>query len=109
MDQSLNYADILTQVIRAEGKLQPAFIRVNIIPVCDATTGQFLLLAVGWDKERHVDNILFHARLMDGLVVIETDNLEDGLRETLIEAGIRAEDIVLGWQIWRPKREAKAA
>jgi hypothetical protein len=37
---------------------------------------------------------LFHARLVDGMVIIETDNIEEGLKPAMIEAGIRPEDIV---------------
>jgi hypothetical protein len=40
----------------------------------------------------------FHARLVDGMVVIETDNIEEGLKTAMIEAGIRAEGIVWGYK-----------
>ncbi len=60
MDQRVDYADILTRVIHEEGKLQPSFQpRLKIVSVCDQGTGQFLLIAVGWDGRRRVDNILF--------------------------------------------------
>ncbi len=93
MDQTMSYADILTEVVREQGKSQP----VNgpkIVDVCDPQTGQFLLVAVGWDGRHRVDDILFHAQLADGKITIETDNVEDGLKQTLIEAGVRAEDIL---------------
>jgi hypothetical protein len=41
-----------------------------------------------------VDNILFHAQLAAGKITIETDMTEEGLKQTLIEAGIREEDIL---------------
>ena len=95
MDQRVDYADILTRVIHEEGKLQPSFQpRLKIVSVCDQGTGQFLLIAVGWDGRRRVDNILFHAQLADGKVTIETDMTEEGLTQDLIEAGIRKEDIL---------------
>lgn len=93
MDQTMNYADILAQAVREEGKLQP----VNgpkIVDVCDQQTGQFLLVAVGWDGRHRVDDILFHAQLADGKITIETDMTEEGFKQTLIEAGIREEDIL---------------
>ncbi len=101
MDQQLNYTGILTQIMRAEEQFQP----LNgpaIVSVCDAQTGQFLLVAVGWQKQRHIDSILFHARLLDGLVVIETDNTEEGLKDSLIEAGIAAEHLLQGSDYQRP-------
>ena len=91
MDQTLNYADILTKVLREEERFQPSFVPVKIVPVCDAISGQFLLIAVGWEGRRRVDNVLFHAQLIDSQVIIETDNIEEGLKPLLLEAGIPAE------------------
>jgi hypothetical protein len=90
--QTLSYADILTNVLRAEERFQPSFVPVTIVPVCDSASGQFLLVAFGWEGRRRVDSVLFHARLSDGHVVIETDKTEEGLKSALIAAGIRAED-----------------
>jgi hypothetical protein len=94
MDQTVNYADILTQVVHEEGKLQPSFQpRLKIVSSCDRETGQFLLIMVGWDKEHWRHSILFHAQLIDGKVVIEAD-MTEGLKPLLIEAGIREEDFL---------------
>ena len=109
MDKTLNYADILTKVLRAEEQFQPSFVPVKIVPVCDSVSGQFLLMAVGWEGRRRVDNLLFHAQLMGHQIVIETDNIEDGLTPALIEAGVRAEDIVSARQYASPQAELLAA
>ena len=94
MDQPMNYADILTRVIHEEGKLQPSFQpRLKIISSCDRETRQFLLIIIGWDKDDWVHNILFHAQLIDGQVLIEVDRTED-LKPLLIEAGIRSKDFL---------------
>ncbi len=92
MGQTMSYAEILTRVVREEGKLQPKH-GPAIVSVCDQETGQFMLVAVGWQNRRHIDNILFHAQLEDGVVTIETDMTEEGLKQALVEAGIREEDI----------------
>ena len=96
MDQTLSYADILTRVVREEGKFQPRLQPIKIISVCDRETGQFLLIAVGWENKRRVDSIIFHAQLVDGTVVIETDNIEERLTAALVEAGIPEGDIISG-------------
>jgi len=94
MDTTMSYADILTKVMRDEERFQPSFVPVKIAPVCDPTSGQFLLVAVGWEGRRRVDSILFHAQLIDGQVIIERDMTEEGLKQALIEAGIREQDIL---------------
>jgi len=94
MDQTVNYADILSQVIHEESKLQPSFQPgLKIVSSCDRETGQFLLVIVGWDKEHWRHGILFHAQLIDGRVIIEAD-MTEGLKPLLIEAGIRPEDFL---------------
>ncbi|MCI0388816.1 MAG: XisI protein [Acidobacteria bacterium] len=110
MDQTMNYADILSRVIHEEGKLQPSFQpRLKIVSVCDQETRQFLLIAVGWEGRRRADNILFHAQLADGKVSIETDMTEEGLKQTLIEAGIREEDFLSDKERDRLEAERVAA
>lgn len=95
MDQTLSYTDILTNVIRNEEQYQPMH-GPKIVSACDPSRGQFLLIAVGKQGPRYYDSILFHAQLLNGRVLIETDNTEEGLSTLLIEAGIRAEDILSG-------------
>lgn len=93
MDQTVNYADILTQVVREESKIQFSLQpRLKVVSSCDDETGQFLIIMIGWDNNRHwVHSILFHAQLIDGKVIIETDMIEDGLKPLLLEMGIPEE------------------
>lgn len=107
MNQAMNYADILTQVIREEAKGQFSLQPIKIVSACDHETGEFFLAAFGRENKRRVDSILFHARLVDGKVIIETDNIEEGLKYPLIEAGICPEDIAFTWNL--PKSEALSA
>ena len=95
MAQTVNYADILTQVLREESRLQFRTIpRLKTISSCDREVGQFLLVMVGWDNNKHwVHSILFHAQLIDGKVIIEAD-MTEGLKPLLLEAGIREEDFL---------------
>jgi hypothetical protein len=95
MDNTITYAKILTQVLRKASTAQPRLQDIQIHSVCDAESGQFLIIATGWNKNIWLNTILFHARLVDGKVVIEDDNFEEGLTEALIAAGIAPEDIVI--------------
>ena len=96
MDNAVNYADILTKVIKKESAIQPRLKTLKIAPVCDRESGNFLMIMTGWEKEEWINTILFHARLFKGKIVIEDDNLEQGLTASLIQAGIPAEDIIDG-------------
>jgi hypothetical protein len=93
MDNSLNYADIIQNTLQEATKDQPRLQSIRMYPVCDRTSGHFLILATGWDKKTWINTILFHARLENQEITIEEDNFEEGLTVMLIAAGINAENI----------------
>ncbi|MCF3571041.1 XisI protein [Planktothrix agardhii 1806] len=94
MECSLSYADILKKTLQEATRNQPRLQAIQLYPVCDTDSGHFLILATGWDKQRWLDTILFHARLVEHQVIIEEDNFEEGLTSALIDAGIQAEHII---------------
>jgi XisI protein len=103
MDKSLNYIDILKKTVKDATIAQPRLQAIKLYPICDTESGHFLVLATGFDKQKWMDNVIFHARLIekdngDPQIIIEDDNFEEGLVDTLIEAGIKKEDIVTSWQ-----------
>jgi hypothetical protein len=98
MDNLLSHVDILKKTLQEATIAQPRLQAIKLYPVCDIESGHFLVLATGWDKQRWMDTILFHARLVENKIIIEEDNFEEGLVNALIAAGIKKEDIVTSWQ-----------
>lgn len=93
MADIVNYHEILYRIVYGEGQQQPRFGQVRLVPVCDQASGQYLLVAIGWENKQRVDSVVFHAQIQDGHIVIETDNTEEGLKHALIAAGIPADAI----------------
>jgi XisI protein len=93
MDNSLSYADIIEQTLKEATKDQPRIQSIRLYPVCDRDSGNFLILATGWDKKDWINTILFHAHLIERDITIEEDNFEEGLTPLLIASGIDAENI----------------
>ena len=103
MDNSLNYAEIIKKTVNAATIDQPSIQAIKLYPVCDVESGNFVVLATGFDKQQWMDNVIFHARLIEkdnsnSQIIIEEDNFEEGLVDTLFKAGIKKEDIVTSWQ-----------
>ncbi|MDY7007533.1 MAG: element excision factor XisI family protein [Cyanobacteriota bacterium] len=107
MDSSINYPDILKQTVQEATRDQPSLQQIKLYPVCDFDSGHFLVVATGLDKQGWNDFILFHARVVERQVIIEIDNFEDGLTSALIDAGIRAEDIITGFNYHRREIDSK--
>jgi XisI protein len=93
MDNSLSYADIIENTLKEATKDQPRIQAIRLYPVCDRNSGNFLVMATGWDKKNWINTILFHACLVDDNITIEEDNFEEGLTSLLIEGGIDAKNI----------------
>ena len=109
MDRTMSYAEILTQVLREKSQVSyPLNPGLKVIASCDQESGQFLLIRLGWDQDEWFHSILFHAQLIDGQVIIEAD-MTEGLTPMLIEAGIRAEDIMAGDKRDRMEAAKRAA
>ena len=103
MNNAINYADILKQTVKDATIHQPRSQKINLYPVCDVESGNFVVLATGFDKKSWIDFVLFHARLVEKdnynrKIIIEEDNFEEGLVDILIAAGVKKEDIVTSWQ-----------
>ena len=95
MEQTLTYTDILEQTVQEAVINQPSLQTIKLYAVCDTESGHFLVLATGWNKQRWMDTILFHARLVEPQIIIEEDNFEESLTQELIAGGVRKEDIVI--------------
>jgi hypothetical protein len=100
-DNSLSYADIIESTLKEATKDQPRLQSIRLYPVCDRDSGNFLIMATGWDKKDWINTILFHAYLVVGEaslkenrdITIEEDNFEEGLTSLLIEGGIDGKNI----------------
>ena len=84
---------MIENTLKAATKYQPRIQSIRLYSVCDRDSGNFLIMATGWDKKSWINTILFHAYLVDENITIEEDNFEEGLTSLLIEAGIDAKNI----------------
>lgn len=57
----------------------------------------YVVMRVGWYKNKRVHRCLIHIDIIDGKIVIQENNTEDLLKTELIEMGVPAEKIELGF------------
>jgi XisI protein len=77
----------------------------------DEVRDQYLWFSVGWDGKRRDFGVTVYMRIEQGKIWVEEDWTKQGMVDELLEMGVPAEDIVLGFQhpSKRPLTEFAAA
>jgi hypothetical protein len=71
--------------------------RVEKITIADDVKGHYLLLEIGWEMARRLEQIILYVRIHDDKIWIEVDWTESGIAQELLEAGVPKEAIVLAF------------
>jgi XisI protein len=66
--------------------------------VLDDHNGHYQLLNIGWQGNRHTHAILVRIDIKGNLIWVQADNTEYGIVDELLNQGVLAEQIVLGFQ-----------
>lgn len=98
MDKVDRYRHIIQQVIEDSATLLSQGNQIAILPVCDHTHGQYLLISDGWHHSGREHDMVFHARLNGDKLFIEDDRAEESITGFLIEAGVDKNDIEFAWE-----------
>lgn len=94
---NLDYRVILPRLLREEAQVTPQNIDVESCVICDHDGGHYQIVYLGWDGDRRVYAVLLHLRIVEGKLYIERDGTADGFAQTLVDAGVPREAIVLAF------------
>jgi hypothetical protein len=70
---------------------------VETFVIFDEERDHYLLMSLGWAKDRRVRRAVLYVRLRDGKFWVEEDWTEDGVATDLLRAGVPNQDIVLAF------------
>lgn len=101
MDQVSHYRTIVKQLLCQEAQYTPSHGQIEVVPVFDEQTDNYMVVDVGWDRTGRVHSVILHLSIRNGKVWIEVDGTEEGIAQALVEAGIPKNDIVLAF--YRPE------
>lgn len=90
--------DIIEKTLRGHVYPDPMS-KIETQIVFDRNNDHYLILHVGWGKQRRVHGVLAHIDLIGEKIWIQTDGTEVGLANELVEAGLSPQQIVLGFRI----------
>lgn len=88
--------DALSSYVRLENRRPD--IGYNVTTVFDDESQHYLVLEVGWQNSKRVQNLILHVALRDGKIWIEEDWTEDGIATYFLNHGVPNDQIVLGFQ-----------
>src|SRR5580700_4681374 len=90
-------SELIERVLRDRACFYAATHEVRTLMAFDREHGQFLLIDEGWAGYRRIHHIWAHIELRDRKFVIHEDGTEDGLANSLTNAGIPSDRIVLAF------------
>lgn len=98
MDQLANYQQIIQDLLTEIHALDTSEINNGIESqlICDTKNNHYLLVDVGWNEQEYVYGTFIHIDIKDDKIWIQRNNTEINLTQSLLEKGVKKEDIVLG-------------
>ncbi len=99
MDKLTHYRSLVKTLMTelAEPMLRQMHDDVETATVFDDSSNQFLLVSVGWKNGHRIRATTLHVRFHSEKIWIEEDWTDEGFATILLEAGVPADDIVLGF------------
>lgn len=97
MDRVVRYRQIVRGLIEEYARYKFSHGDIDNQVIMDRERDRYLLMAVGWDRERRVYHTSIHLDIIGGKVWLQHDATDCAIAEELMAAGIPKEDIVLAF------------
>lgn len=73
-------------------------LKINFIEtIFDRERDHYLLVQVGWVKDRWIYSSILHLDIIKGKIYIQQNNTEVSIADKLVESGVPKTDIVIGF------------
>jgi hypothetical protein len=103
------YRTLITEVLQRHAAMEAEPSNYETVVVCDRQADDYRLIDTEITPGKRQDYVVVQLVLREGQVWVEQDGIEYGIGQDLLEAGISAEDIVIGISHGRPFTLAEAA
>ncbi len=97
MDRTADYLNIIKKMLETYAQSPPSCGQIEMETVFDDTRRHYQLMALGWQGKRRVHGCLIHIDLRGGKVWLQHDSTDAEIARTLVDMGIPADHIVLGF------------
>ena len=98
MDKITKYQQILGDILKEYAQIKKSYKPdVKYQTLMDKEDNHYVLLSIGFDKQRFVYNTVFHFDIINGKVWLQQNNTDVLIADELEERGVLKSDIVLGF------------
>ncbi len=84
MDKLEQYRQIIQTVVKRHAQYIPSHGEIETLPLCDTLNDNYLLIDLGWDRTGRVHAVVFHLRIQDEKIWVESDGTEEGVTQELL-------------------------
>jgi len=91
------YRKIVKQLLQDYAQCAPSRGEVEMETIFDESQGHYQLVALGWRGKQRIHGCVIHIDLKDDKVWLQHDSTDAEIAKTLVEMGIPADRIVLGF------------
>jgi hypothetical protein len=98
MDTLETYRQIIEKALTEYAEIPYAYGDIQTETIFDRKNDHYLLINVGWNKDRRIHGCLIHIDIINNKVWIQRDGTEEGIAVELEQAGIPKDHIVLGFR-----------
>ena len=98
MDKITNYQHVLCDILKEYAQIKKSLTpEVKYQTLIDKEQNHYVLLSMGFHKQRFIYNTVFHFDIINGKIWLQQNNTDVLIADELEERGVLKSDIVLGF------------
>ena len=97
MDKFQRYRQVVRELLVEQAHPYPHSNEVDTEVICDVENDHYQLSYIGWEEQQRIFNLILHLDIKDGKIWVQHNGTEMAIAQVLVERGVPASDIVLGF------------
>jgi hypothetical protein len=97
MDKLQQYRDLIRQILTEQSQPYNHSSDVEAEVIFDTEHDRYQLIYVGWQEWKRIFSVIMHFDIKDGKIWIQYNGTELAIAQILVDRGVPASDIVLGF------------
>jgi hypothetical protein len=98
LEKLQQYRAVIRQLLTEYASYKPSHGDIEIQTVFDPEGDHYQVVALGWNKKERIYGCSIHVDIKSEKIWIQVNNTELDLGQDLVDRGVAAEDIVVGFQ-----------